>query len=192
MKDNKLSKDIDLLFEIGCLRFVDRSWKQYLNLDIANLSEHHFRVAWIALLLAGKKKIKNTDKIIKMALLHDVAESRTGDLAKMQKKYTERFEKKAVADIFAGTVLEKEFLELYDEYEKRKSIESQIVKDADNLDVDFEMKEQKTRGYNFSKRWESYRAELSKKRFYTKSAKEIWDKLQNTDPHHWHVEGGSA
>ena len=191
MKDNKLSKDIDLLFEIGSLRFVNRNWKQYLGLDVANLAEHHFRVVWIALVLAKYENAKNTDKIVKMALLHDLPESRTGDLNKVQKKYVERFENKSIKDILKNSVLEEELIKLWQEYEKLGSIESKIVKDADRLDIDFEMREQKIRGFKFPEKWDTSREKISLNQHYTKTAKKIWKLLQKSDPHHWHLEAGS-
>jgi len=187
----KFSKDIDLLFEIGSLRFVNRNWKQYLDLDIANLAEHHWRVMWLALILAKYEKVKNTDKIMKMALIHDICESRTGDLTKVQKKYVERFEDKSIKDMLKNSVLEDELIELWKEYEKRESIESKIVKDADRLDIDFEMREQKIRGFKFPKGWDVGREKLSLTQHYTKTAKKIWRLLQKSDPHNWHIEAGS-
>jgi 5'-deoxynucleotidase YfbR-like HD superfamily hydrolase len=71
-------RDIELLFEIGCLRYIDRIWKRFLNHDSSNLSEHIFRVVWIAITIAKYEKKVNLEKIILMALSHDIAERRTG------------------------------------------------------------------------------------------------------------------
>lgn len=78
-------KDLDFLYEMGCIRFIQRTWKHFLNADFQNLAEHHFRVAWIALMLAKLEKAQNADKILKMALVHDLAESRTGDVNYLQR-----------------------------------------------------------------------------------------------------------
>jgi len=126
-----------------------------------------------------------------MSLLHDISESRTGDLTRVQKKYVERFEDKSIKDILKNSVLEEELIGLWQEYEKRESIESKIVKDADRLDVDFEMREQKIRGYQFPKGWDAGRERISKTEHYTETAKRIWKALQKSDPHNWHIEAGS-
>ena len=80
MKKTKTQKrDLEFIYEMGSLRFIERAWKRYLNPDFQNLAEHHLRVAWIALVLANKEGVKNTDKVLKFAIMHDIAESRTGD-----------------------------------------------------------------------------------------------------------------
>lgn len=185
---SKLSTNIDFLFEIGSLRFIDRTWKQVLP-NVQNLTEHHFRVAWIALILAKMEGVTNTDKILKMAILHDISESRTGDVNYVQRQYVIRDEEKGIKDMLEGNVLEDEMLALWKEYEKKESIEAQIVKDADNLDVDFEIREAKWRGSMLVDDWKEIRDRLAAENFYTKSAKKIWKELQSSNPHNWHING---
>jgi len=140
-------RDVELIYEIGCLRFVDRAWKQFFGPNLQNVSEHSFRVVFVALMIARMEKRKvDESKIMKMALIHDLAESRTGDLHYLSKRYCKREEKGAAKDIFAKTVFEKDFVDLFEEYEERKSLEAKIVKDADNLDIDIEIRENTTRG----------------------------------------------
>ena len=186
--NKKLSKDIDLLYEIGCLRFIKRSWQNYFGPDVANLAEHHFRVAWLGLVIAKYEGIKNTDKVMKMALIHDLAESRTGDANWHQKKYLKHYDDEAIKDILTGSGIEEELRQIWREYMDRKSSESKIVRDADQIDADFEIQEQKVKGYQFPKEWSSIRKNVCNNTFYTKTAKEIWRKLQRSDPHHWHKE----
>jgi putative hydrolase of HD superfamily len=104
----KASKDLNLLFEISAFRFVDRTWKQFLNPQAANNMEHSFRVAWIALYLARREKVADTEKVMKMALLHDLSESRTGDAHYVARQYITRNEDLAIEDMFKGTVFEQE------------------------------------------------------------------------------------
>ena len=40
-----LEKDLRFLYEIGTLRFVGRTWNQFLASGFANVTEHTFRVA---------------------------------------------------------------------------------------------------------------------------------------------------
>ncbi len=186
-----LDRDIQFLYEIGNLRFIQRQWKRFLNADFANLAEHHLRVAWLALMIAKYEGVDNTDKVLKLALLHDIAESRTGDVDYLSRQYTTRNEELGVKDMLEGTQLEKEFLDLWHEYEKRESIESKIVKDADTLDVDLEIREQTSKGFVFKEMIpsEKERAELRQKILYTKTAKKIYSQIQKSNPHDWHVKG---
>lgn len=181
-------KDIDLIFEIGCLRFIDRTWKQFLSPDFANLSEHTLRVIWLSLLIAKCENIKDTDKIMKMALIHDIDESRTGDAHYLSRQYIDRFSDLAVKDVLSETSFGEEFLNLWKEYDARKSIESKIVKDADNLDVRIEIREQSFRGFKFSNRWKTF-GKMVRKKLYTKTAKKILDEIIKADPNKWHASG---
>lgn len=184
-----MDRDIEFLYEMGTLRYAPRQWKRFSNAGFANLAEHHFRVIWIALVLAKYEKA-DVNKVLKMALVHDIAESRTGDVDYLSRQYVERNEEMGLKDILAETVLDKdEFMDLWKEFEQIKTIESKVVKDADTLDVDFELQEQATRGINLKDAWQKQRTYVSKNRLKTKTAKKIWQKLQKSDPHSWHING---
>ncbi len=174
------------MYELGSLRFVPRTWRHFYNPDFKNLAEHHLHVAWISLYLAKLEGVKDTDKILKMAILHDVAESRTGDVNYIQRQYTKRDEDLGVSDIFDKTILKDEFLSLWSEYKEMKSKEAQIVKDADMLDVDMELKEQEAKGIPLRHEWEKSRNFVFKNKLYTKSAKKLWKQIQTSNPHDWH------
>jgi putative hydrolase of HD superfamily len=184
-----LSRDIEFLYEIGSLRFIPRQWKRFLNAGFANLAEHHFRVMWLALIIAKYEKA-DEGKVLRMALVHDIAESRTGDADYLARQYVERNEELALEDILAKTSLEKDdFLTLWKEYEDQKSLEANVVKDADTLDIDFELLEQEARGFKVRKAWQYQRNYVHKNRLKTKTAKQLWKQLQTSDPHAWHIKG---
>jgi putative hydrolase of HD superfamily len=185
----KAARDIEFLYEMGTIRHIQRTWRQFLNADYANLAEHHFRVAWTALVLAKQEGVTDTEKVLKMALLHDIAESRTGDVNYLQRQYVKRDEEQAIHDMLADTSLAEEFLALLAEYERRESIEAKIVKDADNLDVDFEIHEQKHRGLRVPAEWMEIRNHVGHEKLYTESAKQMLAELYQTDPNSWHVKG---
>jgi putative hydrolase of HD superfamily len=182
-----IKRDIDLLYEIGTLRHSKRNWTKYLNPNFQNLSEHIFRVAWIALVLAQHEKVKNTDKILKMAILHDLSESRTVDVDHLSRMYVERHEKEALDDSLMGTSVEKEMKDLYKEFEERKTIEARIVRDADYLDTELELLEQESQGHNLRKVWEKFNLKTTREKFTTDSAKKFYDEIQKSEPHNWQV-----
>ena len=181
-------RDLEFLYEVGSLRHIKRSWSRFLTPEFQNLADHHLRVVWIAMIIAKHEGVKNIEKIVSLAILHDVPESRTGDVDYLQRQYVKRNEELGVKDIFAGTVFEKEFTSLWKEYEKRDSIESKIVKDADTLDVDLEIKEQENRGNKVGIGWKKNRIKFAEKLF-TKTAKELWKAIQTSNPHDWHYKG---
>lgn len=186
---NNFKNDINFIFEMGSIRFIDRMWRRFLNGDFATLSDHHFRVFWIAMVIAAHEKDVDTGKIAKMALIHDIAESRTGDVDYLARQYVVRNEELAINDMLQGTAIEKEFYQLWEEYEKRESPESKIVKDADNLDVDFELAEQASGGNDLKKLWQDNRNFVARTKLYTETAKQIFDQLDTVNPHDWHLNG---
>ena len=181
------NRDIEFLFEIGALRNITRAWSQTLGMDSASISEHTFRVLWFALLLARMEGVKSEEKIMKMALVHDVAESRTGDANYTQALYTERDEDQGARDMFEGTSLTDFYKDILTEYEKRESAEAKIVKDADNLDVDIESRELDERGSKLPKKWMGFREQVRNEKLYTESAKKLWDMIHSADPSDWHL-----
>jgi len=183
---SKIPRDLELLYEVGSLRHIQRSWRQFFGVDVANDLEHTIRVQYIALMLSHMEKAGDQGIILKMALLHDLAESRTGDQNFVHKKYIHPDEDAALHDIIRGTSLEEEEA-LVQRYLKRTCIESQIVKDADHLDVDIEIRELASHGHELPGKWRSGRKRTRDNNFYTESAKIFWDAIQDSDPQDWQV-----
>src|SRR3989338_7300219 len=100
-------RDIEFLFEIGSLRNIPRAWQQVLTGKVQNIAEHLFRVAMIGWIIAVREK-GDVNKVIRMCLIHDMAESRTGDIAFMHRRYVTRHEELAEEHMFQHTTLEKE------------------------------------------------------------------------------------
>ena len=181
-------RDVEFLHEIGTLRHIKRSWIQFLRSDVASISEHMFRMAWIALVIAKHEKTGDTAKILKMVMVHDISESRTGDPHYVARQYVKLDDELAINDMLDGTALKDEFVSIWKEYEERKSIESKIVKDADNLDVDMELRDYAGRDKQLYTKWRPTRAAVYK-RLYTKTAKRLWKEIHASNPHDWHIKG---
>ena len=180
-----LNRDIEFLFQLGSLRHIERAWRQYFGIDVANDLEHSVRVAFTALLIS-RMEGKEVDEgmVFKMALVHDLAESLTGDLTPVQKRYLKVDEDRAVEDMFGDTSFA-DFIPLISRYKERKCLESQYVKDADNLDVHLEMHELEELGHHMIEHWKLGRLKMRNEKFYTKSAGEIWDAIQGSRPSTW-------
>lgn len=182
-------RDVNFLFEMGSIRYMDRMWRRFYNKDFANLAEHHFRVFWLAMVIAGKEGGVDMGKIAQMAMVHDIAESRAGDVDYIARQYVERNEELGIKDMLSGTSIEKEFYALWEEYEARESLEAKIVKDADNLDVDMELAEQAAQGKILREAWVEMREKNVKTLLFTETAKELFDQINVTNPHDWHLMG---
>jgi putative hydrolases of HD superfamily len=188
--DLNLNRDLEFLYEVGCLRHIQRTWKQFLNPDFQNLSDHILRVIWIALTLAHYvDEPVDTAKMMKMALVHDLSESRSVDSHYVSRQYVERFEEEAITDTLEGTAVREEFLALWKEYEERECIEAKLVKDADTLDVDLELKEQECRGLKLGEDTFDGRQYVAQNKLYTEAAYEFFMAIQTSNPNDWHVKG---
>ena len=180
-------RDIEFLYEVGSLRYLERGWRQHFGMSMGNILEHTMRVMLLALVIARREGVKDEEKIMKMALVHDLAETRTTDLSYVQKVYVKADEEASARDLFAGTGLESLRTDYLHEYEERKSPEAKIVKDADNLEVELELKELAQRGSTLPKKWATMRKMVRDEKLYTATAKKMWDEIVDSDPDSWHI-----
>jgi putative hydrolases of HD superfamily len=188
-REKKMSgnRDAELLYEIGTMRHVVRTWHQFGGISFANVAEHTLRVAWTAQLIA-RNESADMGKVVRLALIHDLPETRTGDVNYVQRMYVDRHEDRALKEIAHDTSLESEMLELWQELEERQTLEARIVKDADMLDVDFELMERASDGTRIRDVLVDTRDRLYD-RLYTESARRLYKLLCSTDPHAWHLLG---
>ncbi len=179
------SRDIEFLYELGSLRHIERSWRQHMMMECANDLEHTLRVVWLALLIARQEGGADELAVMKMAMTHDLHETRTGDPNYVHRVYVETDDLRAARDLFAETAFG-DFHDAFKRYEARDSLEAKIVKDADNLDVDLELKEMEERGSLLPKKLLMTRRKVRNEKLYTKSAKRLWDAIQKSDVSSWH------
>lgn len=181
----KLERDIELLYEIGTIRHITRTWHQFGGVNFANLAEHTLRVAWIAFILAKYEQV-DCDKAMKLAFIHDLPETRTSDVNYLTRMYVERHENDAIDDILVGTSIAEEITDLWREYQLQESLEAKIVKDADNLDCDLELIEQASNGVGLLETFKITRERISS-RFHTQTGIQFYQALLSSDPHSWHL-----
>ena len=110
-----------------------------------NSAEHSWSVAMIVWLLSYKfqeefDQIIDIEKLIKMALMHDLIEIQIGDTSVWDKENRSKIEQQEQnKDIFLFLIaslplsLKEELIELKDEFEEAKTLESKIVKGVDRL-----------------------------------------------------------
>jgi putative hydrolase of HD superfamily len=135
------------LIELQRLKRLERTgWTlRGLPNGTESVASHSFGVCVTAMMLADEVKARglevNCERVLRMALLHDWAETRVGDLPKTATDYfgadaRKGAETSAFADIVAGAgSAESEYRELYKDYEERVSLEARLVKAADVIDL---------------------------------------------------------
>ena len=135
------------LIELQRLKRLERTgWTlRGLPNGTESVASHSFGVCATAMMLADEVKARglevNCERVLRMALLHDWAETRVGDLPKTATGYfgadvRKEAETSAFADIVAALgPAESEYRELYKDYEERASLEARLVKAADVIDL---------------------------------------------------------
>jgi len=183
--DKNNNPNLDFLYEIGSLKNVPRAWQQTIGVPVANNIEHSFRVIVLALLLSRMEGKGDENKIMKMAIFHDLCESRSTDIAFLHREYVTRHEDKATKDQLEGTVFSGDIQELLEEYRERKSIESHIVKDADNIDIDLELKELENEGSKMAVHYLNNHRKGVGDKLFTESAKKLYAEIREHSVHGW-------
>ena len=103
-----------------------------------SVAEHSWRLALMAMLVADEFPALNMDRVIRMCLIHDLGEAFTGDIPTFEKtEENERTEEQLLREWVAALpkVCRDEMTALYDEMERRESLEAQIYKAIDNLEA---------------------------------------------------------
>ncbi|GAB1599658.1 HD domain-containing protein 2-like [Argonauta hians] len=125
---------------VGQLKRIRRTgWIRKNISDPESVSDHMYRMAMLAFLAEPTLGV-DRERCIKLALVHDLAESIVGDLApsdnvsKPEKRRREETAMNLIKDMVGGAVGE-EFLQLWLEYENASSKEAEYVKDLDKFEM---------------------------------------------------------
>jgi len=177
----------NLLFEAGMLKRTPRTGLQFLGSGSESVAEHAFRVTFIGYVLARLEKDVDEAKLIKMCLLHDLHEARTGDLNYMNKKYVKVDEEKAIDDLADTLPFGDDIKNSVTEFNSGKSKEALLANDADQLDLILMLKENKDLGNKYADEWISF----ALKRLKTDTAKKLAAEILETDSTHWWFEDKS-
>ena len=179
-----MRRDVEFIYEMGTMRRLPRMWQRLNTPDFANHAEHAFRVFWIAMLIAEREGA-DSGRVAKLCMVHDVAENRTGDVDIIARQYSEPKADMAIQDILEDTAIADEYYELWQEYEAKETLEAKVAKDADNLDVDFELAEQAAMGNNIGEAKAEIRKYVAANKLYTDTAKELHAKMKEVGVHDW-------
>jgi putative hydrolase of HD superfamily len=139
---------ISTLLEAQRLKRLDRTgWVlRGLPPGAESVAAHSYGVALTAMLLADEVSARgvevDTERALRLALLHDLAETRTGDLPRTVADYygaevRRRAERAAFDDVVSALdeAHRERYSELHADYEERESLEARLVKAADIIDL---------------------------------------------------------
>ena len=121
-----------------------KGWINKLQLKYPeSVADHSYSMTLMAMVLSDLLKL-DTEKIVKMALLHDLAESLVGDFTpeEISKQKKNQLENNAIKKIFANlpSDLAKEYGKIWNEYQTNQTKESLFVHEIDKLEMIFQAK----------------------------------------------------
>jgi len=180
-KDKDLKNIANFIYEAGILAKTPRSGFHFLGTGDQTVAEHSNRVTIIGYALAMIEKDIDPLKVMKMCLLHDLAEGRTSDLNYVHQKYVTVAEKQAVHDLAVTLPFGDDMEDVIEEYEKRESRESKLAKDADALEWLISLKEQVDIGNSRAESW----LDSAFKRLKTDVAKKLAAEILATKSDDW-------
>ncbi|MBI5146786.1 MAG: HD domain-containing protein [Thaumarchaeota archaeon] len=145
-----------------------QGWINKLGLkDPESVADHCYSMAVMAMIFSDLKKL-DTEKMIKMTLLHDLAEAITGDLTPddVIKSKKEKMENRAMKKILANLPepIRIKYEKLWMEYQQNSTREARLLHQIDKLEMALQAK--------------SYKKRFTKKQlkpFFDSAKKEITD-----------------
>jgi len=169
----------------GKLKRLKRSgWISHVGItEPESVADHSFRCAILAMCIGDLIKI-DTEKLVKMLLLHDVQEAITGDYDAYVKKElgvseVKVLEKVAVKEVLSvlPAKLKNQYIRIWEEFERQKTREALIANDIDKIEMILQALEYEKEGYN-SQKFETFWTETQKS-IKTSVIRSLFDILKN-------------
>lgn len=180
MSDFEMRNIVNFFFETGMLQRLKRSGNDFLGSGDQTVGSHIFRTTIIGYVLSEMAGL-DTGKVMMMCMLHDIEESRTGDLNYLQQRYVKSDDKKALNDVLKGLPMKNKILGTIEEFEALETPEASISKDADTLELILYLKEEQDKGNPQAVDWIYY----AKKRLLNDIAIELAAEIEIVPYNEW-------
>ena len=171
----------NFLFEVGMLSRTPRSGYQFLGSGNESVAEHILRTVFVGYTLCKLDRSLDELRVLKMCVLHDLPEARTGDMNYVNKKYVNVDEAKAVKELTEELFFGDDIRSVIEEFNAKESKESLIVRDADQIALILQLKECGDLGNKYSEEWISFALQ----RLTTENGKKLAERIVSTDSSQW-------
>ncbi len=151
---------LDFFKTAANLKKISRQgWIDKLSLDNPeSVADHTYSMAVIGMVISDLENY-NSEKIIKMILLHDLAESKIGDFTpeQLNKEKKNELENNVFNKIIKNlpNLIKSQYLQIWQEYQENTSLESKLVHQIDKLEMALQAKIYKNDGHS-QKKLESF------------------------------------
>ena len=135
----------EFFFQIAELKKLPRSgWKIKVGLENSeSVAEHSYMMSVMSMVLSDMKSL-DSEKVLKMAILHDWAESKIGDFMPDQVGYDKKseLENYAMSEILESLPekIQNDYQNLWNEFLLRDTQESKLVHELDKLEMALQAK----------------------------------------------------
>jgi putative hydrolase of HD superfamily len=189
-----MNKDglVDLFLESATLKRIPRTgWAKRGVPHVESVAEHSFGVAFVALTLADVLRSSHAtnggldlEKVLIMALLHDLAEVRLTDLPSSAARLIpgpvkSQAEASAVTDLLAPLPNAGRFTGLWREFEDCSSPEGRLVRDADKLEMMIQCLRYEQAG---SRGLDEYWQSMDRRQWYNPLCADLYARLRAMRP----------
>ena len=135
----------EFFFQIVGLKKLPRSgWKIKLGLDDSeSVAEHSYMMSVMSMVLADMKSL-NSEKVIKMSILHDWAESKIGDfmpdeIGHDKKSELENYAMTEILELLPQKI-QSDYQDIWNEFLVRDTPEARLVHELDKLEMALQAK----------------------------------------------------
>eukprot|EP00744_Colponema_vietnamica_P012722 GILI01017854.1.p1 GENE.GILI01017854.1~~GILI01017854.1.p1 ORF type:complete len:187 (+),score=42.52 GILI01017854.1:36-596(+) len=136
----QVDRTIEFLHTLGKVKETPRTgWVEHKVPKVESVGDHMYRMSFMCMMCPDKSL--DRDRMVRMALCHDMAESMVGDISpamKVPKEEKHQMELDAINHMtslltpeLSGPMMK----EFFEEYEKQETREAKFVKDMDLLEM---------------------------------------------------------
>jgi putative hydrolases of HD superfamily len=176
-----MKRTVEFLFEAGMLKKTPRTGYQFLGTGGESVADHSFRMTVVGYVLSSMEPEADGNKVVLMCLFHDLPEARTGDHNYVNKRYTQVDEETALEDQVRGLPFGTEMKSLFREFNEAQTLEARLAKDADQIDLILDLKEQLDLGNSRARDWLSFAV----KRLLTEPGRKMARKILESESDGW-------
>ncbi len=147
---------LDFFKTAAKLKKISRQgWVDKLSLgNSESVADHSYSMAVIGMVISDLQNY-DSEKILKMVLLHDLAESKIGDYTpeQLSKEKKTEIENNAFNEIIKNLpdLIKSQYLQIWQEYQESNSPESKIVHQIDRLEMALQAKIYESEGHSQEK-----------------------------------------